>query len=193
MNDRDIQHDDLTLARQIAAGDEQALAEFYKRYAEPLFAFIYHSLGGVRADVEDLWQETLMDALKSIEGFSGQSRFFSWLCGIARHKVADLLRCRKRQVAVFSVISCKQFETLLEDRPLPEEILANREMRLRVVKVLAELPFEYRISLTARYAEQRSVEEVAKLLGKSYKAAESILSRAKAAFRTLLMQQDEDL
>jgi RNA polymerase sigma-70 factor (ECF subfamily) len=192
MKTPDNQEDDLTLARRTAAGDQSALALLYERYADPLFAFICHYLGGSRADAEEIWQDTLLAAIQSMETYRKQSRFFTWLCGIARHKIADRLRCRGQPAVVFSEISNKQLAELLEKGPLPEDILARRETRLRVVEALAELPAEYRTALTARYAQQRSVEEVAQLLGKSYKAAESILSRAKAAFRDRISQQDTE-
>lgn len=186
----DSQSDDLTLARRTAAGDQSALAVLYERYTDSLFAFICHYMGGSRMDVEEVWQDTLFAATRSMETYGGQSRFFTWLCGIARHKIADRLRRGGQSAVVFSEVSNKQMAMLLEKEPLPEEILARRETRLRVVDALAALPDEYRMALSARYAENRSVEEVAKLLGKSYKAAESILSRARMALRELLSQQD---
>lgn len=192
MQPPDSQADDLMLARRSAVGDQAALAMLYERYADPLFAFICHYLGGSRSDAEELWQDTLLAATQSMESYSGQSRFFTWLCGIARHKIADRLRCRGQPAVVFSEVSNKQLAALLEKGPLPEEILIRRETRLRVVEVLTELPEEYRMALTARYAEQRSVEEVAQLLGKTYKAAESVLTRARTAFRALLSKQDHD-
>ncbi|MGA2062403.1 MAG: RNA polymerase sigma factor [Thermoguttaceae bacterium] len=192
MQNQESQADDLSLARRTAAGDQSALALLYERYADPLFAFICHYMGGSRADAEEIWQDTLLAATQSMESYNKQSRFFTWLCGIARHKIADRLRCRGKLAIVFSQVSNKQLAALLEKGPLPEDILAGRETRLRVVEALAELPAEYRTALTARYAQQRSVDEVARLLGKTYKAAESVLSRARTAFRTILSQKNED-
>lgn len=191
MNSPNSQTDDLCLARRTAAGDQAALKILYERYANPLFAFICHYLSGARADAEEVWQDTLFVALRSLNNYRGQSRFFTWICGIARNKIADRLRSRG-QPAVFSEVSNKQLASLLQDGPLPDEILVQRETCLRVVEVLMALPEDYRRALTARYADQRSVEEVAQLLGKSYKATESILSRARAAFRDLLSQQAEE-
>ncbi len=192
MNSADSQADDLTLARRTAAGDEAALRTLYERYADPLFAYICHCFAGARGDAEEIWQDTLLVALRSLENYRGQSRLFTWLCGIARNKIADRLRSRGQPTTVFSEVSNKQLAAVLEDGPLPEEILARRATRLQVIEALMALPEEYRLALTARYAQERSVEEVAQLLGKSYKATESILSRARAAFRALLSQQDEE-
>ncbi len=179
--------DDLTLARSAAAGDETALSALYSRYGEPLFAFIHHRLDEPGPDAKEVWQETWLAALKSLPSYRGRSRFFTWLGGIARHKIADHYRRQARApVDLFSNISGEHLAGLMDNGPLPEEILEQRAIRARVVDALATLRQEYRTALTARYADDGSVEEVARLLGKSYKAAESLLSRARAAFRAAL-------
>ncbi len=176
--------DDLSLARAVAAGDESALRTLYARCADPLFAFICHHLDGASADVEEIWQETLVAAFGSLDRYSGRSRFFTWLCSIARRKIADYYRHRGRSVTAFSDIPTKQLDSVIDAAPLPENILAQRETRIQVVRVLGTLPEDYRRVLLARYADRCSVDEVAQLLGTSYKAAESLLARARAAFRT---------
>jgi hypothetical protein len=55
--------------------------------------------------------------------------------------------------------------------------------RACVAEALRTLPPDYRLALVSRYVDECSVAEVARLLGKNYKATESVLSRARAAFR----------
>ena len=180
---RDGPADDLSLVRGVAAGDESALETFYARCADPLYAFICHHLGGASSDAEEIWQDTLLAGLQSLERYSGQSRLFTWLCGIARHKISDRLRRRGQPVATLSETPPEQLAALIDAGPLPEEILEKRETRVRVVRALGPLPEDYRRALVARYADRFSVEQVAQLLGTTYKAAESLLSRARRAFR----------
>lgn len=178
---------DLALTRRVTAGEEQALTDFYNRYADPLFAFIYHRLSTSRDDAEEVWQDTLLAAVHALPAYRGQSRLFTWLCGIARHKIGD--HCRRTRRVLDPVETGQSLDELGERMavgPLPEEILARMDTRLRVVETLAALPDEYRTVLTARYGDGCSVSEVATLLGRTYKATESLLSRAKAAFRAEL-------
>ena len=66
--------------------------------------------------------------------------------------------------------------------------------RARMVEALAELPAEWREALIARYVEEQPVEEIARRLGRSYKATESLLSRARAKMRDRLSSiPDESL
>lgn len=180
---RELWTEDLTFARRVAGGDQAALNALYERYADPLFAFVYHRLDAPRADVEEIWQETWLAALRSIGSYRGQSQLFTWLCGLARHKIADYNRKRGHRPQISTGNSPEIAEAVLDGEPLPEEILARRDVRSRVVEILMSLPDEYRLALVARYADGQSVDQVARLLDKSYKATESLLSRAKAAFR----------
>lgn len=185
---------DLTLARRAAAGDASALGTLYERYADPLYAYIVHRLDGSREDAEDVWQETLLAALRSLPGYTGRSRLFTWLCGVASHKIADLLRRRGRNpVQVFADLPPDQLAELADGSPLPEDVLADQATRMMVVEALGVLPEEYRRALVMRHAEEHSVEEVARLLGKSCKATESLLARARKAFRAALVQLDEEV
>ncbi len=179
--------DDLTLARRAATGDESALAALFGRYGDPLFAFICHQLTKSGQDAKEVWQDTWLAAVRSLASYQGQSGFFTWLGAIARHKIADRYRRAGRNpVGLLSSVSAEQLGKLVDEGPLPEEILQQRMTRIRVVEALATLPDEYRKALIARYADEGSVDEVAKGLGKSYKATESMLSRARAAFRAAL-------
>ena len=92
----------------------------------------------------------------------------------------------------FSSVSEQHLARLMHDGPLPEEILMQQATRVRVVHALASLSDEYRIALVARYVDEHGINEVAKKLGKSYKATESLLSRARTAFRKALEGQLED-
>jgi len=183
--------DELALVRQVAEGDEQALAILYERYADPLFGYIYHALDGGREEIEEVWQDTLSSAFRAAGSFRGQSRFFSWLCSIARHKIADHRRRNGIRQQNLSLMAPEDLVRLADESPLPDEVVNRRDVCLRVAEVLSQLPAEYRTALVARYAEGRSVEEIAQLLDKSYKATESTLSRARDAFRLALSSQPE--
>lgn len=183
--------EDLALASCVADGDEAALTVLYERHAEPLFAFVCHHLDGARPEAEEVWQDTLAAALRALPGYHGQSRLFTWLCAIARHKLADHWRGQNRTARRLVLLPPEELARLMDEAPLPEELLTQRGTCLRVVELLGLLPHDYRTALVARYADGHSVKEVARILGKSYKAAESVLSRAKEAFRAVLASQTE--
>ena len=185
--------DDLALANQVVEGNEAALAAFYARHADPLFAFIYHRLDGARSEAEDAWQETLLAAVRALPTYRGQCRLFTWLCGIARHKIADHFRHRGWWLTdAFSDLPDTRLDSLMSSSPLPEEIVTGRATRARVVQALALLPEDYQRALVARYADEHGVDEVAQMLDRTYKATESLLSRARVALRDALVSPEEE-
>jgi len=184
--------DEIALAQRIAAGDEAALAAFYERYADPLFAFIYHHVDERRTDAEELWQETLLAALHALPTYRGQAALFSWLCSIARHKIADYGRRRGHNAAeLFSDLPEGLLAELTATTPLPEEVVMHKATRAHVIEALGTLTEDYRKALVARYAEEYSVDETARLLGRTYKATESLLARARTALREALTRLEE--
>jgi len=183
--------DELALAHAAGQGDEAALAALFNRYADPLFAYIYHHSAS-RADAEDVWQESLLAALRALPSFRGRARLFTWLCSIARHKLVDHLRRGASVPAeVFSELPEGTLAALASDAPLPHEAVAQRATRAAAAQALGLLSREYRVALVARYADECGVDEVARLLGRSYKATESLLSRARAAFRAALLALED--
>jgi RNA polymerase sigma-70 factor (ECF subfamily) len=125
--------------------------------------------------------------------YQGKSRLFSWLCSIARHKIVDHLRRQGRRPSeVFSDLPENQLSKLSSSSPLPEDVVLHSSTKTRVVEVLTMLPDEYRDVLVARYADGKSVGEVAQIIGKSYKATESLLSRARVAFKANLSRMEDE-
>ena len=182
--------EDLTIARGVAAGDDRALRDFYERHADALFAFIAHRSAAPRQDVEDLWQECLIAALDAVHTYRGDSALFTWLCGIARHKIADRARAPgARREPPFERDGALRLGTAIDTGPLPEDLLRRKDTRTAVVEALMTLPDTYRRALVTRYVDEQPVAQVAALLGLGYKAAESLLSRAREALRRAL---DED-
>ena len=186
-------HDDVHSAQREATGSERDLARLYRRHADPLFAFIHHRLGDHCEDAEDIFQETWMAALRSLPVYTGQGGFFGWLCGIARHKIADRHPHRRRAPpATNHDLHRGRLGALMDERPLPEEFLMQLDTRLRALEALVVLPDDQRLALVARYAHHCTVQETARRLGKSYKATESLLSRAREGFRKAVERVDQE-
>jgi RNA polymerase sigma-70 factor (ECF subfamily) len=174
------------LIRQILEGDEAALRELVELYSDPLYAYLFHLLDANRQDTDDVWQEVWSAMLKALPSFRGDSRFFTWLCAIARRKVAD--HYRRPQQSTIVEQDVETYENLPDQAEQPEEWIVRRETRLCVVQALAALPIAYRTVLQLRYGDGCSVEETSRRMNVTYKAAESLLSRAREAFRRALSQ-----
>jgi len=82
---------------------------------------------------------------------------------------------------------------MLESEPFGDELLARRETREMVNATMAQLPLPYGRALEAKYVAGQSVREIATSMGTSEKAAESLLGRARAAFRATFLALSQNL
>lgn len=179
---------DLALARRLRAGAESAFDEFFAAYSTRLYRFARARLGGDDEAAEDVVQTTLIRALNKIHTYRGEAALFTWLCTFCRREIAAWVERAGRHVHV----------SLADDRPEaravldaiaalssddPEQELRRREVSRLVQNTLNDLPGRYGEALAWKYIEGLSVEEISRRLGLGYKGAESLLTRARQAFR----------
>jgi RNA polymerase sigma-70 factor (ECF subfamily) len=179
---------DVALARRVLAGDEAAFDEFFDRYFPRLFRFALPRLGGNEDDTEEIVQLVLIRGLARLDTYRGEAALLTWLCTLCRHEIAAWRErtCRAREVSLFD--DPPEMQAALEalstvDADDPEAALRRRELSALVQLTLDHLPGRYGDVLEWKYIQGLSVNEIADRLGVGYKAAESLLSRARAAFR----------
>lgn len=129
--------------------------------------------------VEDLVQEVLLAAWQGLPSFRADANLHSWVMGIARHKVEDYYRRRIREA------ESNEEEDLAELAVVPmfEQQLDSAIQQERVQATLALLPEAYGLALRWRYRDGKSAREMAQLSGKTEKAIERLLARARENFR----------
>lgn len=159
---------------------DKFLSEISSPFEARLKAFIRQKVDNEN-DAEDIFQETLVAASQSLPTFKGKSSFFTWLCGIANHEIADFYRKKKIKTFLFSRFPF--LETLVSEALGPEEELLKQELRKEVKQVLGRLTEGYSSILRLKYYQGLSMAEIAEKLGMTVKAVESKLSRAREAFR----------
>jgi RNA polymerase sigma-70 factor (ECF subfamily) len=173
-------NDDVALVTAVLQRDRKATAEFVNTYTDAVYAFIRRRLSPRHDLVDDLVQEVFIAAWENLTSFRGTSPLRAWLLGIARHKVEDYYR--KLLQAAQPLES-----SVAEELPAVEldiEAIADRERtEQRAHQVLDELPEHYSVALRWRYWEKRSAREMAEATGRSEKAVERLLARAREQFR----------
>ena len=164
------------LRRAVLAGDARAWQALYDAAFAGLYAYAVWRCGGLRDRAEEVVQETWLVAVRRLRDFDpAHGPFLGWLRGIA----ANHLRNRFRRDARRAVMPLDEVGPAVWDG-------ADRERRERaeaVARALAELPERYEAVLRAKYLEQQPVDAIAADWGETPKAIESLLTRARAAFR----------
>jgi RNA polymerase sigma-70 factor (ECF subfamily) len=172
--------EDLALVAALLARDRKAAAEFVARYTDRVYSYVCARLLPRSDLVDDLVQEVFLAAWESLNDFRGQASWEAWLVGIARHKVEDHYRERLRKLG-----SLDEPEHGTEYAAVPpwDENLDQERIRERTIRVLAALPEHYRLALLWRYWERCPAQEMAARSGKTEKAVERLLARAREQFR----------
>ena len=172
------------LLAAVLAKDRKAAAEFVSRYADAVYAYVSRRLAP-RADlVEDVVQDVFLAALQKLDTFAGQSSVAGWLLGIARHKVEDFYRARLREPDPFpDDADVRSAGSAVA--PGVDELIDAARAQEKTRRILERLPVAYSAALLWRYWEKRSIREMAAQTGKTEKAIERLLARARTTFRRL--------
>lgn len=180
---RDLErHADAALARAILQRDRKATAEFVSIHSDAIYAYVRRRLLPRTDRVDDLVQEVFVAALGSLASFAGTSSLRTWLLGIARHKVEDHYRECLRQPVPLSDLE-EQGEEPRQPQVSYDDVLDGARRQQRVLQVLSSLPEIHRAVLLWRYWEKRSARDMAEKSGKTEKAIERLLARARHEFR----------
>jgi RNA polymerase sigma-70 factor (ECF subfamily) len=164
------------LLRRVAAGDPTAVRRLLDEVAPVVYGFIFARVGGSEMAAEDLLAETLFEAVRSASTFRGEAGLATWLCAIARRRLARYYEAERRAELARHGL-----------RALPAEGapdgLADLERRDEVIRALGQLPALHRQVLVMKYLDGLAVEQVAAALGRSPVQVQSLLQRARQGLR----------
>jgi RNA polymerase sigma-70 factor (ECF subfamily) len=167
------------LRSAVLAGDETAWRAWYEETFPSLYAYAHWRCAGLRDLTEEIVQETWLTAVRRLRDFRPeQGSFAAWLRGI----VANLLRNHWRHAHPRN----GTVDRLGDQHPFSppaDAALEQRERAEQIARALAQLADRQEAVLRAKYLDGRSVADIAAEWGESPKAVESLLTRARQAFR----------
>ncbi len=184
-----VSHTDLAVAKRLRAGDEQAFREFFDSSFPKLYRFALARLDASADDAVEAVQQTFCKAFEHIDSYRGEASLFGWMCQICRNVIADDGRRRQRERAHITPLEDDAtVQAVLEslagpEAEQPERRAARRDLVRLIQATLDRLPDRYGDVLEWKYVDGLSVKEIARQLAIGPKAAESVLTRARAAFR----------
>ena len=172
---------------QRALVDDAAFESWYRRTLPRVYSYLMSRSGGDVDLAEDLTQQTFVAAIDQRSRYDGRSDTVTWLCGIARHKLADHFRAIERDERRQMRMEVRRIE--LDEGPGPELGLEDRSL---ITEVLRSLPTSQRAVLVFVVLDDLPVAEAARLLGRSRGATESLLFRARDSFRRAYGTENRD-
>lgn len=172
--------DDADLLRRAAAGDPSAAKTMLDEHLPIVYGYVYARVAGSEAVAQDVMQETVLEGLKSSASFKGESRLSTWLCTIARRRIFRYYEQERKQQA-----AAQGLHLVVEEDEI--EVALDKD---RIIRLLAQLSAVHRQVLILKYLDDLSVQDIAGQLGRSNVQVQSLLQRARAAFKTLLEASD---
>jgi len=188
---------DGTLVAAVIGGDEAAFRAFFERYFPRIYRFALVRLHGDVYAAKEVSQTTLTRAMRQLASFRGEATLFTWLCRICSRQIVDYLRIHRRYVD--NVVSIHDDPGILaameaiEAPPTtdPQHAYNAAATQQLIWSVLDRLPERYGDVLEWKYIEGNSVEEIGAKLGLGQIAAQSLLARARTAFKEILRTADD--
>ncbi|HVP67419.1 MAG TPA: sigma-70 family RNA polymerase sigma factor [Anaeromyxobacteraceae bacterium] len=182
-----MQSDDDALLLAAQGGDRRALERLLTRHQSQVFRF-GKKMCRSEEDAQDVLQETLLAAARTLPDFRGASSISTWLYTIARS-----FCIKKRRTSKFAPAEVESLDqhaetaaSLPDPGRTPEDHAASRQLRAALDEAIGALDPIYREVLVLRDVEGLPANEVAEVLGLSVEAVKSRLHRARVAVRERL-------
>jgi RNA polymerase sigma-70 factor (ECF subfamily) len=180
---------DTELVAAMLRGDQRAFRTFFDSYFPRLYRFAFGRLRNVEA-ARDVAQSTLINAMRALPGFRRQAALFTWLCQICTTQIVDFIRANRRHATHLALEVdparkvVERVAAAVEHRP--DHACCNVELSRLIESVLDALPGRYGDVLGWKYVDDLTVEQIGERLGTGQMAAQSMLARARIAFRDSL-------
>jgi RNA polymerase sigma-70 factor (ECF subfamily) len=192
-----LTNDDRLIAKRLLDGDERAFRDVFDSYFPRLYRYALVRVGGNREDARDIVQQTFCKAFEHLDSYRGEASLFGWMCQICRNNLID--RARKQSVQHERIVLAgtdDAIQAILEAIRAPESEQPEHELtRMSLVQLIQTtldyLPTHYGNVLEWKYIEDLSVNEIAAQLAIAPKAAESLLGRARNAFKEAILAINE--
>ena len=145
-----------------ALADDAGFESWYRRTLPRVYSYLVSRSAGDTSLAEDLTQQTFIAAIDQRSRYDGRADTVTWLCGIARHKLADHFRSIERDERRRMRMEVHQIA--LEEGPRAALELEDRTM---IGEVLRSLPANQRAVLVLVVLDDLSVAEAARLMRRS--------------------------
>ena len=182
--------EDRQLIHQSAAGEKEALEELYSRYGTAVYSMARYMLRN-EALAEEATQEVFLNIwLKAASYNAERGRPKAWVMSVAHHKIVDIIRSRRRNIAMANPTDYEILESLpSSQRATDEQAITNLEGE-RIRKSLAILPPAQREVIELAYFQGLSQSEIAQKLDQPLG---TVKTRVRLAMQKLRVELEENV
>ena len=181
--------DSKDLLAQCRAGDRVAVDQLVQEYQPQLFRLALSILDdgsqNGSADAQEVTQDALLAALRSLDSYRGKARLSTWLYSITVNLCRNHIRARQRQERVRNLF--ERLTTPIEDAPSqPEDVIIRKQTDFSLFSIVQSLNEKHRLPVILRYYHDCSVAEIAQILDIPEGTVHSRLNTARKKVRNCL-------
>jgi RNA polymerase sigma factor (sigma-70 family) len=165
--------------------EQDAFEQLYRETGDMIHHYIRYRVNGDTGIADDIHSEVFCDAIDYASSLTFEHNVTAWLFRIARSKIANYFRsiAKKQKWEAMKPLDNMKLKAKTQS---PEFALLFKEHKLLVHSAFSRLGKEYQLVIRKKYLDNWSLKEIAAFTGKSKKAVESLLFRAREQFQKLL-------
>jgi RNA polymerase sigma-70 factor (ECF subfamily) len=179
---------DADLVARVRAGEHSLYEVLMRRHNERLYRAA-RAIVRDEAEIEDVMQQTYMNAFSHLDQFESRAQFSTWLTRILVNEASHRLRARQRRLAAHScarATAAEELDGTPAPEPNPEQRAYAGELRRALEDAIDALPARYRLVCMLRDVQGLSTAEAAAALGLGEEAVKTRLHRGRVMLRRLI-------
>ena len=181
---------DIELIAGVVKGREDGFEELVRRYQRPIVGYVFRMLGDYDSSL-DVTQEVFIKVYNSLERYSSEYKFSTWLYRIAHNAAIDHLRRNSTNQQSLETENAEgTYQLQLESSsPTPEQDRERSEWRTEIGTVVKCLPAAYRDLILLRHSRDLSYDEIAEVTGLPLGTVKNRLFRAREMMREIFIER----
>ncbi|MGI8811247.1 MAG: RNA polymerase sigma factor [Pyrinomonadaceae bacterium] len=185
--------DDIELIAGAIAGGEDSFEELVRRYQRPIVGYVFRMLGDYDSAL-DVTQEVFIKVFNSLERYSSEYKFSTWLYRIAHNAAIDHMRRNSITAQSLETENADgTYQLQIESSgPTPEQDRERSEWRTQIESVVKCLPAAYRDLILLRHSQDLSYDEIAEVTGLPLGTVKNRLFRAREMMRDIFIERGFD-
>lgn len=153
-------------------GDVERYGEIISRYEKRLKGFVTKLIGH-NLEVDDIVEDSLINAYQNLNGFDSKLKFSSWILRITHNKTVDFIKKKKPKIIG------DELDDVKDEKKLLEELEIEKERIKELNRAIEHLELKYREVIVLYFFEEKSYEEISDILHTSVSNVGVMISRAK--------------
>jgi RNA polymerase sigma-70 factor (ECF subfamily) len=181
---------DVELIAIAISGREDSFEELVRRYQRPITNYVFRMLNDYDASL-DVTQEVFIKVYNSLERYSSEYKFSTWLYRIAHNAAIDHIRRKSpNEQSIETENKDGSYQLQIESpNPTPEQERERSEWRTEIEAVVKCLPSVYRELILLRHAQDLSYDEIAEITNLPLGTVKNRLFRAREMMREIFIER----